>query len=118
MESKPLDSVLKTTVTGNQVNEMPAGDSRKKTEDGYERKEAGLKRDYDAISKNGDTLELSEKGKKLGRYMDKDGEAFSGKKIADNILAGCSGAKLKQLYANKEITRQQYERIIKMKKVK
>lgn len=103
MESKVLSSVLRTTeVTRNQTDEMPAGDRKKKTEEGYGNKEVALKRNYDAISKNGDTLELSEKGKKM----------------SDNILIGCSEAKLKQLYANKEITKQQYDRIIKKKNVK
>lgn len=64
MENKTLDSVLiPTNVTGNPVNEMSEGDRKKKTEEGYGGKEIELKKNYDAISKNGDTLELSEDGK-------------------------------------------------------
>lgn len=37
------------------------------------------------------------------------------KKISDHILTGYSEAKLKQLYANREITKQQYDRIMKKK---
>lgn len=125
MENKTLDSVLiPTNVTGNPVNEMSEGDRKKKTEEGYGGKEIELKKNYDAISKNGDTLELSEDGKKLGKHTDMENPSISGKKvfsdsgkkISDSILAGCSEAKLKQLYANKEITKQQYDRFIKKKK--
>lgn len=124
MESKTLDSVLKSTnVEGNPVNKMPAGERKKKTEEGYGRNEIELKRNYDAISKNGDTLELSEEGKSMGEHPEMDNPALSGKrvisdsgkKLSDSILAGCSEAKLKQLYANKEITKQQYDRIMKKK---
>lgn len=123
MESKALDSVAKTDVTKNQVNEIPAGEKAKKIEERYETKADELKKRYDAVSKNGDTLELSEKGKKMGGQAVEDtspsgkkGFSGSGKKVSDSILTGYSDAKLKQLYANKEITRQQYERIMKMKK--
>lgn len=124
MENKILDSVLiPTNVTGNPVNEMSAGDRKKKTEEGYGSKEIELKRNYDAVSKNGDTLELSEDGKKLGKHPDRKNPSLSGKKITSDsgkkisysILAGCSEAKLKQLYANKEITKQQYDRFMKKK---
>lgn len=107
MESKALNSVLRTEATGSQVNEVPAEDRRKKTEAEHEGKEAGVHGNYEAISKNGDTLELSDHGKKL---------ASSGSKIADNILAGYSDAKIKQLYTSQKISRQQYERIVKLKK--
>lgn len=101
MESKTVDLGLKETdVRRNTVSEMPAGDRRKKVEEAYGSKEAGLKKCYDAVSKNGDTLELS----------------TSGKKLSDSMLAGCSEAKLKQLYTDKEITKQQYDRIMKMKR--
>ena len=52
---------------------------------------------YDAVSKNGDTLQLSSTGKKLSAVA----------------LAGYPEAKLKQLYNSKEITKQQYDSIIK-----
>lgn len=127
MESKILDSVLKTKeVTRNPADEISAGDRKKKTEEGYEGKEVELKRNYNAISKNGDTLELSKEGKELGEHPDMGKSTFStkkvisdsGKKISDNILTSYSEVKLKQLYANKEITKQQYDRIIKMKKIR
>lgn len=123
MESKALKSVLKTDVTEKPVNDMQSEDRRKKLKEGYGIKEVGMRK-YGAISKNGDTLELSESGKELGRHPHVDVRSLSGKKIIsdsgdkmpDNVLAGCSKARLKQLYANKEITRQQYEHIMKMKK--
>lgn len=126
MESKILDSVIKTDVKENQINEMRRGEKIKKTEDEYGRKEVNLIRDYDAVSKNGDTLELSENGKKMAGQQDTEEVSHfgkkvisdTGKKISENILAGFSEAKLKQLYANKEITRQQYERIMKRKKAR
>lgn len=104
MESKTLDSVLKpTNVTGNPVNEMSAGDRKKKMEEGYRGKEIELKKNYDAISKNGDTLELSKDGKKLGKHADMENPSLfgkkvisdSGKKISGSILTGCLEAKLK-----------------------
>lgn len=58
MESKALKSVLKTGGTGN-------------TEERYGKKEAGMKK-YDAISKDGDILELSEKAKKLREQTNKE----------------------------------------------
>lgn len=125
MESKNIDSVLRTTeVTKTPTDEMSAGDRKKKMEEGYGNKEVEMKRNYDAISKNGDTLELSEEGKKMGDHSDMDKSTLSakkviqesGKKISDSILAGYSEAKLKQLYSNKEISKQQYDRIIKMRK--
>lgn len=125
MESKSLDSILRTTeIKRTQVNEMSAGDRKKKTEEEYGDKEIEMKKSYDAISKNGDTLELSEEGKKMGEYSDTDNPSLStkkiitdsGKNISDSILAGYSEAKLKQLFANKEISKQQYDRIIKKKK--
>lgn len=125
MESKALDSISRTTeITRNPADEMTAVDGKKKTEEGYGNKELDLKKNYDAISKNGDTLELSEEGKKMGEHSDKGDSSIpakkifsdSGKKIPDSMLASCSEAKLKQLYANKEITKQQYDRMIKKKK--
>lgn len=125
MESKTIDSVLRTTeVTKNPADEVSAGGRKKKTEEEYGNKEVELKKNYDAVSKNGDTLELSEAGKKMKEHSDMDNPSLSAnkvisdssKKISDNILSGYSEAKLKQLYANNEITKQQYDRIIKKKK--
>lgn len=125
MESKALDSVLRTTdATRNSGDEISAGDRKKKTQEEYGNKEVELTKKYDAVSKNGDTLELSEDGKKMGEHSDMNNSAHSvkkiisdsGKKMSDNTLISYSEAKLKQLYANKEITKQQYERILKRKK--
>lgn len=117
MESKALYSISKATgAMENPKNEMAAAGKEKKAE-GYVGKDIGLEKNYDAISKNGDTLELSEKGKKMGACLNMEVEfPDSGKKISDSVLTGYSEAKLKQLYVNKEITKQQYERIIKKKK--
>lgn len=125
MENKALDSVSRTTeVMKNPADEMTAGDRKKKTEEKGENKEVELKKKYDAISKNGDTLELSKEGKKLGGHPDVDTPSHltkkvisdSGKNLSDSILTGYSDTKLKQLFANKEITKQQYDRIMKKKK--
>lgn len=124
MESKAVDSVLGTTEVGrNRADKMPADDREQKTGEGYGNKKVELKRKYEAVSKNGDTLELSEEGKKSREHMGMADASLpakkiisdSGKKISDSILNGYSEAKLKQLYANKEITKQQYDRIMKKK---
>ena len=60
-------------------------------------KSAGNIKKYDQISKDGDTLELSKP------------------KISDAMLSGYSEAKLKQLFNNKEISRQQYDKAISNK---
>lgn len=128
MESKTLDSVLRTTeAERNPRTEMPAqdrGNREAKMNEANESKEAAPKKKYDAVSKNGDTLELSEDGKKMGERADAAQEgrpaktviSDSGKKISDSTLTGYSVAKLKQMYANKEISKQQYERIMKKKR--
>lgn len=121
MESKALNSIMRTTeVTRNPVDEMSTEQSKKMTEERYENKEVELKRNYDTISKNGDTLELSEEGKNMGEHPDKNKKIISdsGKTLSDSVLTSYSEAKLKQLYADKEITKQQYDRIIKKKKVR
>lgn len=66
-----------------------------------------IRKRYDAVSKNGDTLELSEAGK----TMEKEGG-----KILDSTLLGYSEAKLKQLYIQKAITKQQYDKAMEKKK--
>lgn len=60
-------------------------------------KSAGNVKKYDQISKDGDTLELSKP------------------KISDAMLSGYSEARLKQLFNNKEISRQQYDKAISSK---
>ena len=57
----------------------------------------GKLREFDQISKDGDTLELSKQ------------------KISDAMLSGYSEARLKQLFQNKEISRQQYDKAMKNK---
>ena len=76
-------------------------------------------RKYKAVSKNGDTLELSEAGSRLGGKGGAD--ASPGKKviveaggqISDAALSKYSKPKLRQLYASRQISRQQYERAMK-----
>ena len=124
MESKTLDPVLGAAgVRREPADEMQTGDRKKRTDEGYGTKEVELKKNYDAVSRNGDTLELSEEGKRRGEHTDMEHPSLaakkvisdSGKKISDHILTGYSEAKLKQLYANREITKQQYDRIMKKK---
>lgn len=49
-------------------------------------------------------------------YGNKKVFSDTGKKISDNVLMSYSKAKLRQLYANKEITKQSYDRIMSRKK--
>lgn len=73
MESKTLNSVLGATeVRRDTVDEMQIGDRKKRTAKSYGSKDVELKEKYDAISKNGDTLELSGKGKRLSEHPDMD----------------------------------------------
>ena len=67
------------------------------SEKGYSSQKSAVKK-YDQISKDGDTLELSKP------------------KISDAMLSGYSEARLKQLFNNKEISRQQYDKAISNKK--
>ena len=68
------------------------------SEKGYRsQKSTGSIKKYDQISKDGDTLELSKP------------------KISDAMLSGYSEARLKQLFNNKEISRQQYDKAISSK---
>lgn len=81
--------------------------------------EISLKKHYDAVSKNGDTLELSRAGKLMEQNSDKNIAAAknsAGGKISDTMLSGYSDAKLKQLYSQKAITKQQYDKAVKKRK--
>lgn len=71
---------------------------------------------YAAKSKDGDTLELTEGNKKKVICVDKKADEQGNKKITDAALARYSIEKLKQLVQNKMISKQQYERVIKMRK--
>lgn len=83
---------------------------------------SGIKKRYEAISKNGDTLELSEAGKALEQNREL-GSADNAKmvisdsatRISDSTLAGYSESKLRQLYAQRSITKQQYDKAMKKK---
>lgn len=114
----------KTTNTSNPPTEIDVRKGKEKIGEEYVGKEVSLKKNYNAVSKNGDTLELSEAGRALGEQKDVDNQSFSGKsgitdsvkKISDIALARYSKAQLKQLYASKKITKQQYERFQKKAK--
>lgn len=118
------ESVLvKTADAGDLPKGADSGSEKVKEQAGgeYAGAEVSLTRNYNAISKNGDTLELSEEGKSMGAHTDMEQPSLSsksditdsGKKIPDVTLAGYSKAKLKQLYASKKISKQQYERVLK-----
>lgn len=84
MENKTLGSAIKTIdVTKNPENERTADGRKKKTKD-YGNK---LKRNYNAISKYGDTLEISESGKTM-------------------FLEGDSEVRIKELYTDGKIAKQ------------
>ena len=88
LKDKPMD-----TGKSEYYREEPA-----KTPEGGEKKMGTGKEDYDQISKDGDSLQLSKP------------------KISDMALSGYSEARLKQLFQNKRISRQQYDKAIKSKK--
>ena len=125
MENKITESFLRKTANAENLSKgADLGKVKKRTEGERSGMEISLKRNYNAISKNGDTLELSEAGRTLGVHTeaenmspsDKSSMEGSGKKIADVALAGYSKTQLKQLYVSKKITKQHYERILKKQK--
>jgi len=73
---------------------------------------------FTAISKDGDTLELStiksaDNNEGLaGRKLDNDGSKVS-VKMSDAVLAKTSPGRLKQLLSEHKITKQQYDKAIK-----
>lgn len=69
----------------------------------------GLKEDYATVSKDGDTLTLSENYKAEG-MQNKDTIAL---KMTDAVLAKCSSSKLRQLLQQGKISKQQYEKAMK-----
>lgn len=109
MNKMALESVTGNNLSaGNRGNEISQESGRERTEKVYvstektgKSIEKGTEKSTEKTekfrSKNGDTLELSE----------------AGKKISDSVLMGYSEAKLKQLYNNRKISKQQYERIMK-----
>lgn len=93
--------------------------NNEKIEKGYGAAGKHNERKYKAVSRNGDTLELSEAGNRLGGKGGAD--ASPGKKviaevagqISDAALSKYSKSKLRKLYASRQISRQQYERALK-----
>lgn len=55
--------------------------AKMKTKGGEGGEETALKKNYDTISKNGDTVELSENGRKLQENPDTDGRPCAEKKV-------------------------------------
>lgn len=78
---------------------------------------------YTSISKNGDTLELSEAGKKNAAALQNvsninssnSSSSSSTQNISDATLASCSTSKLQQLYSQNAITKQQYDKAMNSK---
>ncbi len=78
----------------------------------------GRKEDYTAVSKDGDTLTLSENLKSGGISQKEtkttDGKVITGEGImTDAALAKCSGQKLRLLLQQGKISKQQYERAMR-----
>lgn len=77
----------------------------------------GVKENYTAVSRDGDTLTLSEKIKAEG-IAQKETKGTDGKvittavKMTDAALSKCSGSKLRQLLQQGKISRQQYNKIM------
>ncbi len=71
---------------------------------------------YTAVSKNGDTLELSGVGKKNSVTLKSiNNTSSSTQEISDATLSTYSSVKLKQLYSQNEITKQQYDKAMNNK---
>lgn len=108
--------------TPNTPSETETDKTKENTKEEHNSEKVPLKKNYDAISKNGDTLELSEAGKALSINMNntsisgENNANNSGKKLSDAALIGYPEAKLKQLYLNKVITKQQYQGILQKRK--
>lgn len=97
IETKTLDSVLKgTDITANSAKEVATVEKKQSQSNEYVNKDITLEKKYDAISKNGDTLELSENGKKLGEHINMEHTSLSrekaipstGKQVPESILSG------------------------------
>lgn len=125
MENRITEFVLeKTTNVDYPATETDLGKGKEKIGEEHASTEENLKSSYNAVSKNGDTLEISEAGRILGEQKNVDNQPLSGKsssadpekKISDSVLAGYSKAQLKQLYVSKKITKQQYDRFLKKAK--
>ena len=73
-------------------------------------------KDYTAVSKDGDTLELSEgsanKTSQKVKIAETD-ENNPASRMTDAALAKCSKSKLKQLLSTGKISKQQYEKAMK-----
>ena len=98
MNSIGLESVSENRVNMDiTVNKIKPGSGWEKAGKTYVCEAKSQEKREKFMSKNGDTLELS----------------AVGKKISDSVLMGYSKVKLKQLYSNQKISKQQYDRIIK-----
>ena len=127
-----LEPALKTAEDTDNVLKDQKSDNSKETvmekQEGKEitGRENALKRTYDAVSENGDTVEISEAGRSLQAQENTDGnqyslsekKATSDKKLSDAALAGYFEKKLKRLYNSKGISKQQYERAMRRKDAK
>lgn len=78
--------------------------------------EITLKKDYTAISKDGDTLEITEKpgiDKCDSKLAMMENSSTSPAHMSEAALAKCSKNKLRQLLLNGQISKQQYDRVMK-----
>lgn len=74
------------------------------------KKNPNMSSDYSAVSKHGDTLEISEisnKGSKNSETVNKIQP-----KMSEVVLKNCSKEKLKQLLKDGKISRQQYNKLM------
>lgn len=72
-------------------------------------------RNYSAVSKDGDTLEISETGKndKNKVTVTENTDVQNGSQMTDAALVKCSKVRLKQLFQKGKITKQQYEKAMR-----
>lgn len=66
--------------------------------------------EYTAVSKDGDTLEISGEGGKKNQKTEASESVRI--KLSDAVLKNCSKGKLKQLLQEGRISRQQYEKLM------
>lgn len=81
MGNKTLDSVMnRIDAMKNRGSQVTAAGKKKEMEE-YRNSRTALRRNYDAVSKYGDTLEISEGGKKIGEHSNKEPVSLTAKKI-------------------------------------
>jgi len=101
-------------------NEQVSNSSNEEVKDMTKKNLSGNKENYSAVSRDGDTLTLSENLKSEGTAQKEtntvDGNVIKvAVKMTDAALSKCSGQKLRQLLQQGKISKQQYEKAMNKK---